>query len=158
MISSWIFDDFIICATIFLMPPTSALSFPLCVPHPPANCVNITHFHLIYQGILQRIFGMLSVKIWSFLTMLRCFCLLSRHCSLLMTCSFITIFFISHSYLFVKTVHFSFIPPKTTSENELIIFHHPLPQTLPERWLFSPSLIFVRYPLSRLKHDVISTH
>lgn len=79
MISSWIFDVFIICATIFLIPPTSALSLPLCVPHPPANCVNITHFHLIYQGVLQRIFGMLSVKIGSFLTMLRCFCLLSRH-------------------------------------------------------------------------------
>ena len=79
MISSWIFDEFIICATIFLIPPVSALSFPLCVPHPPANCVNITHFHLIYQGILQRIFGMLSVKIGPFLTMLRCFCLLSRY-------------------------------------------------------------------------------
>ena len=79
MISSWIFDEFIICATIFLIPPVSALSFPLCVPHPPANCVNITHFHLIYQGVLQRIFGMLSVKIGLFLTMLRCFCLLSRH-------------------------------------------------------------------------------
>ena len=60
-------------------PPVSALSFPLCVPHPPANCVNITHFHLIYQGVLQRIFGMLSVKIGLFFTMLRCFCLLSRH-------------------------------------------------------------------------------
>lgn len=79
MISSWIFDEFIICATIFLIQPTSTLSFPLCVPHPPANCVNITHFHLIYQGVLQRIFGMLSVKIESFLTMLRRFCLLSRH-------------------------------------------------------------------------------
>ena len=81
VISSWIFDDFIICATIFLIPPTSALSLPLCVPHPPANCVNIPHFRLIFQGVLQRIFGMLSVKIGSFLTMLRCFCLLSRHFS-----------------------------------------------------------------------------
>lgn len=81
MISSWIFDEFIICATIFLIPPVSALSFPLCVPHPPANCVNITHFHLIYQGVLQRIFGMLSVKIGSFSPMLRCFGLLSRHFS-----------------------------------------------------------------------------
>lgn len=44
VISSWIFDDFIICATIFLIPPTSALSLPLCVPHPPANCVNIPPF------------------------------------------------------------------------------------------------------------------
>lgn len=79
VISSWIFDEFIICSTIFLIPPTSALSLPLCVPHPPANCVNITHFYLIYQGVLQRIFGMLSVKIGSFLTMLRRFCLLSRH-------------------------------------------------------------------------------
>jgi hypothetical protein len=79
MISSWIFDEFIICATIFLIPPTSALSLPLCVPHPPANCVDITHFHLIFQGVLQRIFGMLSVKIGSFLTMLRCFCLPRRH-------------------------------------------------------------------------------
>lgn len=79
VISSWIFDEFIICATIFLIPPTSALSLPLCVPHPPANCVNITHFYLIYQGVLQRIFGMLSVKIGSFLTMLRCFCLPRRH-------------------------------------------------------------------------------
>lgn len=79
MISSWIFDEFIICATIFLIPPTSALSLPLCVPHPPANCVNITRFHLIYQDILQRIFGMLSVKIGSFLTMLRYFCLPRRH-------------------------------------------------------------------------------
>ena len=60
-------------------PPTSALSLPLCVPHPPGICITNPHFHLIYQGILQRIFGMLSVKIRSFLTMLRCFCLLSRH-------------------------------------------------------------------------------
>lgn len=81
VISSWIFDVFIICATIFLIPPTSPLSTVQCVPHPPANCVDITHFHLIYQGILQRIFGMLSVKIGSFLTMLRCFGLLSRHYS-----------------------------------------------------------------------------
>ena len=28
VISSWIFDEFIICATIFLIPPTSALSLP----------------------------------------------------------------------------------------------------------------------------------
>ena len=81
MISSWIFDEFIICSTIFLIQPTSALSLPLCVPHPPANCVNITHFHPIYPGVLQRIFGMLSVKIGPFLTMLRCVCLLSRHWS-----------------------------------------------------------------------------
>ena len=56
---------------------------PKCVPHPPANCVDITHFHLIYQGVLQRIFGMLSVKTGSFLTMLRCFCLPRRHFLLL---------------------------------------------------------------------------
>lgn len=50
-----------------------------CVPHPPANCVNIPHFHLIYQGVLQRIFGMLSVKIESFLTMLRCSGISGQH-------------------------------------------------------------------------------
>ena len=79
VISSWIFDVFIICAALFLIQPTSALSFPLCVPHPPEICITNPHFYLIYQGVLQRIFGMLSVKIGSFLTMLRCFCLLSRH-------------------------------------------------------------------------------
>ena len=83
VISSWIFDVFIICATIFLIQTTLSPSTVQCVPHPPGICITNPHFHLIYQGVLQRIFGMLSVKIGSFLTMLRCFCFLSRHWSVL---------------------------------------------------------------------------
>ena len=79
MISSWIFDVFIIYAALFLIQPIPSPSTVQCVPHPPEICITNPHFRLIYQGVLQRIFGMLSVKIGSFLTMLRCFCLLSRH-------------------------------------------------------------------------------
>lgn len=64
VISSWIFDVFIIWVAIFIIQPAFALSFPLCVPHPPANCINIPHFRLIYQSVLQRIFGMLSRHSW----------------------------------------------------------------------------------------------
>ena len=81
MISSWIFDVFIIWKPIFLIQPTLSPSTVQCVPHPPEICIANPHFYLIYQGVLQRICGMLSVKIRSFLTMLRCFGLLSKHWS-----------------------------------------------------------------------------
>ena len=81
VISSWIFDVFIIWKHVFIILPISQLSAVLCVPHPPEFRITNAHFLLIFQGVLQRIFGMLSVKNGSFSTMLRCFCLLSRHFS-----------------------------------------------------------------------------
>lgn len=48
--------------------------------------------------------------------------------------------------------------PKPPQKNELIILYSHLPQTYPEKQFFSPSLIFVRYRIYRMKNEVISTH
>lgn len=98
MISSWLFDVFIIWVAIFIIPPTSALFLPLCVPHPSVNCVNITHFRLIYQGVLQRIFGMLSVKNGSFLTMLRCSGISGQHVLVYVISFSISFYFYNFEY------------------------------------------------------------
>ena len=82
----------------FLIPPTLSPSTVQCVPHPPEICITNPHFHLIYQGVLQRIFGMFSVKIRSFLTMLRCFCLLSRHLLIYVFSFSISFYFYNFEY------------------------------------------------------------